>query len=188
MNAKAFSILAASVLLGCSTLTFAQANPGGGGGGGGGGGNGGGGRQRGNFDPAQMQQRMMDMIKTQLGSTDEEFTALQPKITAVIAAQREAGAGGMGGRGGGMGRGGGGGGGGGGAPQGEQSAVQVAQAALRETLGNKDAPADEIKAKLDAFRAAKAAAKEKLVAAQKDLKELVTPRQEAVLVMFGMLE
>ena len=37
---------------------------------------------------AGFQQRMNDQLKQQLGVTDEEFTALQPKIEAVMTAQR----------------------------------------------------------------------------------------------------
>src|SRR5208282_2010734 len=65
------------------------------GGGGNGGGQGGGGR--GNFDPAQMQQRMMDGIRDQLGYTnDTDWNAVQPLIQKVMDARRDVGFGGMG--------------------------------------------------------------------------------------------
>src|SRR5258708_32854054 len=48
------------------------------------------GRQRGNFDPAQARAQMMTRLKEQLGATDEEFTALQPKLEALMTAQRDA--------------------------------------------------------------------------------------------------
>src|SRR4051812_42910816 len=59
------------------------------------GGGGGGGR----FDPAQFRQRMMDRIKETLGSSDDEFKALEPKIDQVMTAQRDARGFGMGRRG-----------------------------------------------------------------------------------------
>ena len=55
-------------------------------------------------------------------------------------------------------------------------------------LENKDTPADQIAAKLTALREARAKAKADLETAQKDLKEVLTPRQEAVMVSMGMLE
>src|SRR5204862_6434152 len=62
-------------------------------GGGGGGQRGGGGR--GNFDPAQMQQRMMDNVKERLGFTNEtDWSAVQPLVQKVMDARREVGFGG----------------------------------------------------------------------------------------------
>jgi hypothetical protein len=95
-------------------------------------------------------------------------------------------------RGGGGGAGGGAGGGGGarfgGDPNAQPSAVQQAQRDLATTLENKDAKPDEIKAKLAALRDAREKAKKDLTAAQGELKELLTQRQEAVMVMMGFLE
>jgi len=154
--------------------------------GGGGGGGGQRGQGRGNFDPAQFRQRMLDNVKEQLGATDEEMTVLTPKLEKVFAARRDSG-GGFGFGGGGM-RGGRGPGGGGGGDNQPQSAVGKATQDLRTTLENKSASADEITAKLTALREARAKAQEELKASQKELKELVTARQEAVLVSMGMLE
>ena len=66
--------------------------------------------------------------------------------------------------------------------------VAKASADLRTTLENKDAPADDIKTKLAALRDAREKARAELQAAQKELKEVLTQRQEAVLVTNGMLE
>src|ERR1039457_4564466 len=57
----------------------------------GGGGGGGGGRQgRGNFDPAQMQQRMMERYKEVLEVTDDtEWKAMQPLVQKVMDLRRE---------------------------------------------------------------------------------------------------
>jgi len=139
------------------------------------------------FDPAQFRERMMNRMKEEMGSTDDEWKVLAPKIEKVVTAQRDTrtGFGGFGGRGGPGDRGG-----DRGANAGDQqlSKVQQAQRDLRTLLENKSASADEIGKKLDAFRKARDAAKAELQAAQKALKEVVTQRQEALLVMSGMLE
>jgi hypothetical protein len=59
---------------------------------------------------------------------------------------------------------------------------------LRDTLDNKDASAADIDSKLKALRDAREKSRAELAAAQKDLKEVLTGRQEAVLVVNGMLE
>jgi hypothetical protein len=157
--------------------------------------------QPGGFDPQQFRQQMNDRIKQMLGATDEEYQALQPKIEKVMDLQRQSRFGGMGmmfrGAGGGGGGAGGGGGGGGiggggggrfGDPNAQPSAIQQAQRDLATTLENKDAKPDEIKAKLATLRDAREKAKKDLTAAQGELKELLTQRQEAVMVMMGFLE
>jgi peptidoglycan hydrolase CwlO-like protein len=130
------------------------------------------------FDPAQFKQQRLDRLKEQLAATDDEWKVLQPKIEKVMDAQ-------MAGFGGGFGRGRGGNNGGDNTPQ---TPTAKAQADLRELLQNKDASADDIKAKLAALREARAKTKADLEAARKDLKEVLTQRQEAVLVTNGMLE
>jgi hypothetical protein len=206
MQKKKLGILASALLMGAMTVpVMAQTNNNGGGNGGGNNnGGGGGGRQRGQGGGGGgfqgMRQRMMDQMKTDLGATDDEFTALQPKIEAVMTAQRDANGGmrgmfrGRGGQGGGNNGGGNngggnnGGGGGFGGGQGTTSDVQAKTEDLRNTLENKDAKPEEIKAKLDALRDAKAKAKDTLTKAQADLKGMLTARQEAVLVEFGLLD
>lgn len=60
---------------------------------------------------------------------------------------------------------------------------------LRELVGENDAKAEDIVAKLKAYREAKAAADAKLVAARAELKAAATDaRTEAVLVLRGLLE
>ena len=82
--------IAAALMLSAGTM-FAQNDNGGGNGGDN---NGGGRRNRGgggNFDPAQMQQRMMDRIQEQLGITnDTDWSAVQPLVQKVMDAQRDA--------------------------------------------------------------------------------------------------
>ena len=204
-----FKMFAAAAVLGVLTvpaMSYAQAQPGGGGGGGGGGNNGGGGggRQRGGWDPAQMKQRMMDGIKEQLGTSDDEFAALQPKIEKVVDAQRSYSSGGSirnafggGNRGGGGGGGGAGGGGGqgrqrGGGPGGgmtdTNSPVYKATQELQTVVEDKDAKPEDVKAKLEAYRAARTAAKAELTKAQDDLKGVLTAKQEAAMVEDGLLD
>jgi hypothetical protein len=140
-------------------------------------------QNRGNFDPAQFRERRLTQIKEQLGATDEEWKVLSPKIEKVMTAQFA----GFGGRGGGRG-GPGGGNGGGNADNQPQTPVAKASADLRAALADKDATADDIKAKLAALRDAREKVKADLQASQKELKEILTQRQEAVLVTNGMLE
>ena len=59
--------------------------------------------------------------------------------------------------------------------------------ALREALEN-NAADDEIATRLSALRDARAAAREELTTARRELQEVVTGRQEAVLVVNGILE
>ena len=52
----------------------------------------------GNWDPAQMQQRMMDRMQEQLGFTnDTDWDAVKPLVQKVMDARRDVGFGGMGG-------------------------------------------------------------------------------------------
>ena len=135
-------------------------------------------QRRGNFDPAQMRERFMNSIKEQLGASDDEWKVLQPKIEKIMTAQRDSRGGGFFGRRGGN-RGG---------DDQNQTAVQRASAELRQVLENKDTSPEDIDKKLAALREAREKARGELQAAQKDLKDVLTKRQEAVLVTMGMLE
>ena len=155
---------------------------------------GGQGMGRGNFDPATFRQQMLDRMREQLGANEDEWKVLSPKIEKVFTAQRESrgGMGGFGFGGGGRGRNRGGDGGtrgaGGGGDNQQPSAVQAATEDLRNTLDNKNASADDISAKLKTLREARDKARGELQTAQKELKEVLTQRQEATLVSMGMLE
>ncbi len=152
------------------------------------------GRQR--FDPTQMRQMMNDRLKEALGASDDEMQALGPKIDRIMQLQRDArSGGGMGllfrrtGQGGAPGGGGPGGGPPGGTdPNAPPSATQQKLNDLQTTLDNKDAKVDEIKARLAALRDARNQAKAELARAEDDLRGLLTQRQEAALVMYGILE
>ena len=60
--------------------------------------------------------------------------------------------------------------------------------ALQTLLEDENATSDEIKSKLSALRKAQVTAKQELAVAQKELRELLTLRQEAMLVVMGLLE
>jgi hypothetical protein len=159
----------------------AQNDTGGGGGGGGGG--------RGNFDPAQMQERIMTNVREQLGFTnDTEWNAIQPMVQKVLDARRDAGGGNMGrlfgrgnrsgnnanannnGRRGGF----------GGTPSPEAEALQKAI--------DDNAPTAQIKAALAKYKASQKARQDKLVAAQESLRKVLTVKQEAQAALLGLVD
>jgi hypothetical protein len=178
--------MAAALTLSAGSL-FAQDN---GNNGGNNGGQGGGGGQRrnrqgGNFDPAQMQQRLVDGIRDRLDFTnDTEWAAVEPLVTKVVSARMESMAGGMRGLMGGRNRGGGPGGPGGGRggfgpPNPEADALQKAV--------DDDAPAAQIKDLLAKYKAAQKTKQAKLEAAQADLKAVLTTKQEAQAALLGLV-
>ena len=151
----------------------------------------------GQFDPERMRQMMDQRMREQLGATEAEWKVLGPRVNKVMELSRQSrggGRGGMmfGGRGGMMGgRGGGPGGPGGnrpGAPARELTAVEKAQEQLRTVLDNTVSTPDQIKTALTTLRTAREKAKQQLAAAQQALREIITIRQEAVLVMMGTLD
>jgi len=151
-----------------------------------GGGQGGGRGGRGNFDPAQMQQRMNERIKERFGSTDEEWKAIEPLVTKVNEARMAAAAGGMRSMFGGVRtRGGNNGGDQGNRPRfGPEPTAE--ETALSDAI-EKDASKDDLKAKMAAFRKAKAAKEEELKTAQDSLKKVLSTKQEAVALEMGLV-
>ena len=123
----------------------------------------------------------MQMITTALttaGATADEITKITPLIQDVQTKQqatqvRQFGGGGRNG---------------GNPPPAPTTDLGKAVAELQTTLDNKDAKPDEIKDKLKAVRDAKTKAMEELKKAQKTLTEVLTPKEEAVLVTQGILE
>jgi hypothetical protein len=141
---------------------------------------GGGGGGRGNFDPAQFQERIKERLEI---TNDVEWTAVQPLIEKVMQARRESMSGmrGPGRRGGGENAGGGPGGRGGfGSPSSPEAD------ALQQSLDSK-ASADVLKAKLATFRDARKAKEAALAKAQDDLRKVLTVRQEATAALMGLL-
>jgi outer membrane murein-binding lipoprotein Lpp len=66
--------------------------------------------------------------------------------------------------------------------------VALALSELRTTLSNTNAPADQLKEKVEAVRSARQKAKADLETAEKNLRLLLTTDQEAVLVSLGYFE
>ncbi|MBI4621662.1 MAG: hypothetical protein HY736_00380 [Verrucomicrobia bacterium] len=187
---RGVSLFAATCLLSVSLLAQ-NATPAGDNAGrrqrGGGQDNGGG---RGNFDPAQMQDRMLNYLREQFGVTDDsEWSVIAERIGKVLELRRNAPAGGMGlafaGRGG-AGGGGAAGSDGGRGRGGRGGSVSPEQDALRAALVDK-LPDAEIKARLARLREVRAQNAGKVEKAQEDLRAVLTPRQEAMAVMAGLL-
>ena len=136
---------------------------------------------------------MEDRIREQLGATEEEWKVLQPRMDKVQQLMRQSRAGlrgmfGMTGRGGRGRR-------GGddrqpaeGTPERESSDVEQKTEALQSLLDDETSSAPSIKAALAALRKARQKAQEELAVARKELREVVTARQEAQLVLMGMLD
>jgi len=145
------------------------------------------------FDPERMRQMMEQRIQQQLGATDQEWKILGPRVMKVSELNRQASGFGRGGMFGGMGgrRGGPQGdrpGGRPGTPAREQTAVEKATEQLQTSLDNTSTAPEEIKKQLTALRAAREKAKQELAAAQQELRKVLTVRQEAQLVLMGMLD
>ena len=131
----------------------------------------------------QMRQRRAEQMQEALGVTPEEWKALAPKVEKVQQLGMQVGGGMMmGGRGGRGGR---------GAPEGAPEAqpteMQKSRQSLRGVLDNQESSPEQVKTALESFRQARAKAQAELEAAQRDLREVLTVRQEAQLVLMGLL-
>lgn len=152
----------------------------------------------------RMQQMMDERMKEQLGIADDaEWKVFKPRLQKVQDLNRQLNAGGrmsmFGGRGGFGQRGGPGGRGPGGrgqdrgpdarpgAPERELGAVEKAAQQLQELLSSEAPKAADIKAKLTAYRAAKEQVKAELAKAQAELKLILSVKQEASLVLMGLM-
>jgi hypothetical protein len=146
-----------------------------------------------NFDPAQMQQMMMDRYRQMLEVTsDDEWNAVKPLVQKVMEA-RMASFAGMGrgmmgafGRGGPGGPGGMGAGGGGGGRMGMFGQSMPETEALQRAIDAKASKA-EVKAALEKYIAARQAKQEELKQAQENLRKVLTTRQEAIATLGGLL-
>jgi hypothetical protein len=167
--------LAAALVCGACTVSTQDNNGGGG---------------RGNFDPAQFQQRMMDRVRDQLNFTnDEEWSQIQPLVQKVMDARRDIGFGGNmrlfsrnrngngqnddngGRRFGGM---------FGGQPSPEAEALKTAI--------DDNAPDAQVKDLLAKYKASQKAKQDKLKAAQENLRQYLSVKQEATATLLGLLD
>jgi len=152
---------------------------------------------RGNYDPAQFQQRMLDNVKERLGFSDADWSAVQPLVQKVFDARRDTRTSGTSmyrssRRSGGdqANR-----------PSGDQASSAGGDRGNRpssssspspETLAlqkaiDDNAPAGQIKDALDKFRASKKEKEAKLAAAQEDLRKVLSAKQEAQATLMGLL-
>jgi hypothetical protein len=138
-------------------------------------------------DPARMQEMMLDRLKERLKASDEEWTAIKPLVADVMKLRMSQMRGRMGGMmpppgGPGappMGPGG---------PGGMFGESSPEAKALQITLDAASPSNDEIKARLTAYRDARKKDEQALQAAREKLKAVLTVRQEAQLVLAGILE
>ena len=133
--------------------------------------------ERRQWDPAQMRQRMVEHYKENLNSPDEEWKVIQPLLEKVVEKQFMMGSGMRFGR----------------RRPGAESATATnplseAAQALRTALDSEDTPVKEIEQKTKALRKARKAAEADLTNARKDLRKVLTVRQEAQLLLGGVLD
>lgn len=142
-------------------------------------------------DREQMRERraaMAERMREHLGVDEQEWGAIEPLINEVRTLQQAQGSArrGFAGRGGRGGRGGFG-------PDAEDDArelspVQQTRRDLGETLRDENATEADIQEKLEALRSAREQHEQQLEQARQELREVLTPRQEAQLVIAGVLE
>lgn len=122
---------------------------------------------------AEMQARrdhIVDYFQHRLEMSDDEFRAIRPNLARVVELQGDA-----------IGRF------SAAPPAGNASEVQRKAADLIQTLATKDARPDQIASQLKALKDARNQAKSELSAAQEDLRKHLSPRQEAILYLAGIL-
>jgi hypothetical protein len=145
----------------------------------------------GQWDPETMKKRfeefrkqMSQQMQKDMGATDEEWKVLEPKIQKLTELSMKTRGGAMGGRFFRIGM--------GGADNEKPTAVETASDDLKKVLADKNATPDQVKKALATYRDArdksKQDAKQELEKAQKDLREILTQRQEAYLVTRGLLD
>lgn len=152
--------------------------------------------ERGNWDPEQMRQRMMERLRDQLGvENDTEWELIESRLTKVTEARRNLGTGAMGRAAGAFGRGGGGPGAAGrpttdgqNRPNRNPFAANNPELEALQQAIESQASADQIKAKLIKYREAQQAREAALAKAQAELKEVLSLRQEAQAVVMGLLD
>jgi len=126
---------------------------------------------------SRMREGMLSRLKEELGCTDEEWTLVQPRLEKVMTLQFSQMSSRMrmgGPRGGPM-------------RMNEQS-NQPEAAAVRKAVDDKGTKSEDIQKKVEALRAARKKQLAELDAARAQLREILTPRQEAALILNGILD
>lgn len=145
----------------------------------------------------EFRQKMAERLKTSLKVSDDEWAVIQPLIEKVTTKQRDAGGSRFGG--GGPTRGPGGTAGGGNPPPASSGgssndpnrpdrAGSAEREALRTALENESTSPETLKAKLTAVREVRKKSTAELAEAREELRKVLTIRQEATLVSYGILE
>lgn len=132
--------------------------------------------RRANFNPAEMQARMLASLREQFAVKDDaEWSLISERITAVINLRRNTNVGGMGGLGN--------------RPGGNNRPGATANPELDalRTAVTDNLPDAEIKARLERVREVRKQNEAKLTQAQEDLRAVLTVRQEALAVATGLL-
>jgi len=149
-------------------------------------------------NPEVTRERMMQRMQQQLGASDAEWQIIQPRLERVVELSRRAnrrGPGALPGRAGGrrnpdrpsqgpraVGR--------RARPDADRapSAMEKTTTELRDLLNDANATSEQIEAKLTALRRARQDAQEELAQARSALREVLIVKQEARLVLLGLLE
>jgi hypothetical protein len=111
-------------------------------------------------------QRMLERLKAELKVSEEEWTVVKPRVEEVYRLAHTQ------------------------TSATDDKEVSVAQriSELRELLALPEAKPEAIKARLTLLRAAREQVQQKLIQAKQELRKIMTLRQEAVLVLFGLLD
>lgn len=118
---------------------------------------------------AMDRQRAIESFKGRLGLSDPEWTVIKPRIETVYGMVHSRPT-----TGGGASR--------------KKTEVEQKSGELRALLENREADASRIKAGLDDLRAVRRKAEQELAKARQDLRQLLNLRQEAILVLEGLLD
>lgn len=126
--------------------------------------------RRGTNEPRRSyQDRMLDNLKGQMGASDEEWTKLKPPVEKILELRAQSMTSGFG-------------------RQRGAVAEMPEAVALREAIEQADTTPEVLKEKIAAFRTARARQEGALKTARAELSKLATDRQEAVLMIYGLLD
>jgi flagellar motility protein MotE (MotC chaperone) len=117
----------------------------------------------------QDRRRAIEDLREQLGVPEGEWAVVKPRLEAVYSLRHSGARAGPG-------------------NESKRTEVEQKSSELRGLLRNEGAATDQIKAGLTALRAAKERARQELATAQQNLRQILTLRQEALLVLNGLLD